>query len=150
MSHKKILVAYDKSRNAKRALAEAVEILTDSPEAVATVLYVCDKPTVDDDVTFDIAARLAGMVNLEREGVDDIKKEFVDNEVENLTNEIDGDLDLNTDIDGEITDILEVSKVTGVKGEAETTYRTGNVNLTRANLGIAEIEETDIDSVTEE
>lgn len=68
----------------------------------------------------------------------------------NLTNEIDGDLDLNTDIDGEITDILEVSKVTGVKGEAETTYRTGNVNLTRTNLGIAEIEETDIDSVTEE
>ena len=72
---------------------------------------------------------------------------------EQLTGEVvvvDGDLSLTTDIDGEITDIMEVSAVTGVKGEAETDYRTGNVNLTRANLGIAEIEETDIDSVTEE
>ena len=32
-----------------------------------------------------------------------------------------------------------VSGVTGVKGNAETTYRTGNVNLTPANLGAAPI-----------
>lgn len=88
MRHKKILVAFDKSRNSKRALLEAVEILNDNPEAVATVLFVCDKPTVDDDVTFDIAARLAGMVNLEREGVDEIKREYIENELENLAAEI--------------------------------------------------------------
>lgn len=71
---------------------------------------------------------------------------------EKLTGEVvvvDGDLNLTTDIDGEITDVLEVSMVTGVKGEAETDYRKGNVNLTRANLGITEISTTDIDAVTE-
>lgn len=62
---------------------------------------------------------------------------------------IDGDLSLNTGIDGETVDVLEVSRVTGVKGEAETEYRWGDVNLTRANLGIYEIEQTDIDAVTE-
>ena len=67
----------------------------------------------------------------------------------NLLTQIDGDASLSEQTDGDPMDVLEVG-VTGVKGEAEETYRTGNVNLTRANLGIAEIEETDIDSVTEE
>lgn len=62
---------------------------------------------------------------------------------------IDGDLALNTDIDGETVDVLAISRVTGVKGEAEENYRWGNVNLTRENLGIFEITETEIDSVTE-
>lgn len=68
----------------------------------------------------------------------------------NLLTQIDGDASLSEQTDGDPMDVLEVSAVTGVKGEAETDYRTGNVNLTRANLGITEIETTDIDSVTEE
>lgn len=63
---------------------------------------------------------------------------------------VDGDLTLSEDIDGEFTDVIDVSPVTGVKGEAESTYRRGNVNLTRANLGVLNIEQTDIDSVTGE
>ena len=34
--------------------------------------------------------------------------------------------------------ISSVGAITGVKGNAETTYRTGNVNLTCANIGAAE------------
>lgn len=34
--------------------------------------------------------------------------------------------------------ISSVGAITGVKGDAETTYRTGNVNLTCANIGAAE------------
>ena len=68
----------------------------------------------------------------------------------NLLTQIDGDASLSEQTDGDPMDVLEVGgAVTGVKGEAETDYRTGNVNLTRANLGIAEIETTDIDAVTE-
>ena len=32
----------------------------------------------------------------------------------------------------------QVNSITGVKGGAETKYRTGNVNLTAANVGAAE------------
>lgn len=67
----------------------------------------------------------------------------------NLLTQIDGDASLSEQTDGDPMDVLGVG-VTGVKGEEETDYRTGNVNLTRLNLGITEIEETDIDSVTEE
>lgn len=67
----------------------------------------------------------------------------------NLFTQIDGDASLSEQTDGDPMDVLEVG-VAGVKGEEETDYRAGNVNLTRSNLGIAEIEETDIDSVTEE
>lgn len=35
----------------------------------------------------------------------------------------------------ELTDDLKTSAVTGIKGNAESTYRTGNVNLTPANIG---------------
>lgn len=61
---------------------------------------------------------------------------------------IDGDMTLLSSTDGETTQILEVSRVTGVKGEAETEYRRGDVNITRANLGIFDITEAEIDSVT--
>lgn len=61
---------------------------------------------------------------------------------------IDGDMTLLSSADGETMQILEVSRVTGVKGEAETQYRWGDVNLTRADLGIFDITEAEIDSVT--
>lgn len=37
-------------------------------------------------------------------------------------------------------DFSVVSNVTGVKGDAETTYRTGNVNITPSNLGLGNVE----------
>lgn len=35
---------------------------------------------------------------------------------------------------------IEGSDVTGVKGDAETTYRTGNVNITKANIGLGNVD----------
>ena len=35
-----------------------------------------------------------------------------------------------------------VSGVSGIKGNAETTYRTGNVNLTPANIGLGNVNNT--------
>lgn len=37
---------------------------------------------------------------------------------------------------------LEQAEVTGVKGNAETTYRTGNVNITPANIGLGNVDNT--------
>lgn len=39
-------------------------------------------------------------------------------------------------------DVLAGSPVTGVKGSAETTYRRGNVNITKENLGLDKVENT--------
>ena len=38
-----------------------------------------------------------------------------------------------------IKDIADNGGVTGVKGDAETTYRKGNVNITKANLGLGNV-----------
>lgn len=39
-------------------------------------------------------------------------------------------------------DVLAGSPVTGVKGSAETTYRRGNVNITKENIGLDKVENT--------
>ncbi len=36
----------------------------------------------------------------------------------------------------------QVNKVTGVKGDAESTYREGNVNITKANIGLGNVDNT--------
>lgn len=36
----------------------------------------------------------------------------------------------------------QVNTITGVKGNAESSYRTGNVNLTKANIGLGNVENT--------
>jgi hypothetical protein len=38
-----------------------------------------------------------------------------------------------TKLDG-IASGAQVNSITGVKGDAESTYRTGNVNITKANI----------------
>ena len=63
---------------------------------------------------------------------------------------VDGDATLLNNVDGEAQNILEIAKVTGVKGENETDYRWGDVNLTRENIGVLNIEQIDIDTVTGE
>lgn len=39
-------------------------------------------------------------------------------------------------------DVLAASSVTGVKGSAEPTYRTGNVNITKNNIGLGNVDNT--------
>lgn len=41
-------------------------------------------------------------------------------------------------------DILAGSPVTGIKGNAETTYRRGNVNITKDNIGLGNVRNVDI------
>lgn len=41
-----------------------------------------------------------------------------------------------------IDDISTYSAVTGVKGNSESTYRTGNVNITKANIGLGNVDNT--------
>lgn len=36
----------------------------------------------------------------------------------------------------------QVNTITGVKGNSETTYRTGNVNITKANIGLGNVDNT--------
>lgn len=53
------------------------------------------------------------------------------------------DLDYYTMTPSEIAALIAASiKVTGVKGSAESTYRTGNVNITKANIDLALVDNT--------
>ena len=46
-----------------------------------------------------------------------------------------------TKLDG-IEEGAQVNTVTGVKGSSESTYRTGNINITKANIGLGNVENT--------
>lgn len=48
--------------------------------------------------------------------------------------------DLESRIASAIASVESVSGVTGVKGSNETSYRTGNVNITKANIGLGNVE----------
>lgn len=48
-------------------------------------------------------------------------------------------------VEAALAEVMEVAKtggVTGVKGDAESTYRTGNVNITKANIGLGNVDNT--------
>lgn len=50
-----------------------------------------------------------------------------------------------TNVEGVLAELAERAKtggVTGVKGDAETTYREGNVNITKANIGLGNVDNT--------
>lgn len=48
---------------------------------------------------------------------------------------------LKTKLDG-IESGAQVNTVTGVKGDSETTYKIGNVNITKANIGLSNVDDT--------
>lgn len=50
-----------------------------------------------------------------------------------------------TNVEGALAEIAELAKnggVTGVKGDAESAYRKGNVNITKANIGLGNVDNT--------
>lgn len=50
-----------------------------------------------------------------------------------------------TDVEGvlaELATMAQTGGVTGVKGDAESTYRKGNVNITKANIGLGNVDNT--------
>ena len=64
MIYKNVLVSYDKSAHARKALHAALRMVSDDPEAVVSVLYVAEAPEAH-DASFDIAARMAGVQNVD-------------------------------------------------------------------------------------
>ena len=50
-----------------------------------------------------------------------------------------------TNVEGALAEVAELAKnggVTGVKGDAETEYRKGNVNITKGNIGLGNVDNT--------
>ena len=50
-----------------------------------------------------------------------------------------------TNVEGALAEVMQVAQtggVTGVKGNAETEYRKGNVNITKANIGLGNVDNT--------
>lgn len=50
-----------------------------------------------------------------------------------------------TNVEGALAEVAELAKnggVTGVKGDAESAYRKGNVNITKANIGLGNVDNT--------
>lgn len=50
-----------------------------------------------------------------------------------------------TNVEGALAEVMQVAQtggVTGVKGDAETAYRKGNVNITKANIGLGNVNNT--------
>ncbi len=70
-----ILVPYDKSEHAKRALETALEIAEGRPGAKITVLYVTDLPQFD-DATFEAAAQISGTKPMGKEDILALQHEY--------------------------------------------------------------------------
>ena len=50
-----------------------------------------------------------------------------------------------TNVEGALAEVAEIAKtggVTGVKGDAESAFRKGNVNITKANIGLGNVDNT--------
>lgn len=50
-----------------------------------------------------------------------------------------------TNVEGALAEVMQAAQtggVTGVKGDAESTYRKGNVNITKANIGLGNVDNT--------
>ena len=50
-----------------------------------------------------------------------------------------------TNVEGALAEVMQVAQtggVTGVKGDAESAYRKGNVNITKANIGLGNVDNT--------
>ena len=74
--YQKILVPYDKSEPAKHALAQAINLIKDQPEASITVLDVIDWHDFNAE-TFKIASRLSGVMGdaLDMNAIADVGEE---------------------------------------------------------------------------
>jgi hypothetical protein len=120
------------SKNAiqNRAVAEALDQKVDkvSGKGLSTNDYTdADKTKLADLPTdADLTAELAGKVDKET-GKGLSSNDFTDAEKSKLQG---------------IEAGAQVNTVLGVKGDAETDYRTGNVNITKANIGLGNVDNT--------
>lgn len=77
MIYKNVLVPYDKSTHATRALETALKLVADDPAAEVTVLFAAEAPEAH-DATFDIAARMAGVQSIDTSGEHELEREYRD------------------------------------------------------------------------
>lgn len=87
--YKKILVPYDKSEPARHALAEAIDLVGDAPDATVTVLNVVDWHDYNAE-TFKIASRMAGVLgdNLDMNAISDVGEEAAREATEEISRDI--------------------------------------------------------------
>lgn len=87
--YKKVLVPYDKSDPARHALAEAIELVKDVPEAQVTVLNVVDWHDYNAE-TFKIASRMSGVLgdSLDMNAISDVGEEAAREATERISADI--------------------------------------------------------------
>lgn len=87
--YKKVLVPYDKSDPARHALAEAIELVKDAPEAQVTVLNVVDWHDYNAE-TFKIASRMSGVLgdSLDMNAISDVGEEAAREATERISADI--------------------------------------------------------------
>ena len=85
--YKKILVPYDKSEPAQRALATAIDLVSGSEQASITALFVTDMMDFD-DATFEIAARMAGIPPISDEDARVARQNYFNAQKDSICEEI--------------------------------------------------------------
>lgn len=115
-------------------------------------------PLIKGDSAYEVAVSL-GFTGTEKEWLESMK--YDDTEIKNeISNKVDKEegkgLSTNdftssykTKLEG-ISEGAQVNTVTGIKGDSETTYRIGNVNITKDNLGLENVENKSSANIREE
>ncbi|MDO4291116.1 MAG: universal stress protein [Eggerthellaceae bacterium] len=113
--YKKVLVPYDKSDPARHALAEAIDLVKDVPDASVTVLNVVDWHDYNAE-TFKIASRMSGVLgdSLDMTAIADVGEEAAREETERVAADI-------ADIVAG-TDVVDISIVNGSPHDTITAY----------------------------
>lgn len=113
--YKKVLVPYDKSDPARHALAEAIDLVKDVPEASVTVLNVVDWHDYNAE-TFKIASRMSGVLgdSLDMTAIADVGEEAARKETERVSADI-------ADIVAG-TDVVDIAIVNGSPHDTITAY----------------------------
>lgn len=87
--YKKVLVPYDKSDPARHALAQAIDLVKDVPDAEVTVLNVVDWHDYNAE-TFKIASRMSGVLgdSLDMNAISDVGEEAAREATERISADI--------------------------------------------------------------
>ena len=86
-----ILIPYDKSDPAKRALKAATELAKSESKAKLTILNISDLPDYN-DATFEIAARMAGVTDYDVNKAHEIQSGYIEEQKRNIKEEIEAAL----------------------------------------------------------
>nr|DAZ62893.1 MAG TPA: hypothetical protein [Caudoviricetes sp.] len=115
-------------------------------------------PLIKGDSAYEVAVSL-GFTGTEKEWLESMKYDDtkIKNEISNKVDKEEGKgLSTNdftssyrTKLEG-ISEGAQVNTVTGVKGDSEIVYRTGNINITKNNLGLGNVENKSSASIREE